>query len=163
MDCLEDGQPHTMAEIKIYVREKLAESGFVIPGRYGDPIDLAITPLLSKPGCPYRRIQNGVYQKGTPQPLSADTPMDPVHEFLNRCFELDEYAQQFFSKEMSYKGMREVDRQCCLKARERVPQLLDEMLAHAAAITAIVEEVELGELQQMPRKNVRKRGNSHER
>ncbi len=161
MEYLDDGQPHTMAEINLYVRKKLAEASLTIPGKYGDSINLAILSFLRKPDCPYKRVRHGVYQKDDPGQHCS--PVDSAYEFLNRCFELDEYAQKFFSEGLPYPETGEESRQCYSAAKERIPQLLDEVLTYASAITAIAEEIDLKGLREMPKKDVPKRRNSYER
>lgn len=161
MECLDDGQPHRMAEINTYIRARLAESNVTIPGKYGDYINVAIQSLLSTPGCPYRRTRHGIYQKGDPSP--QPTLMDPAHELLNRCFELNEYAQQFFSRGLPCQDMAEEELRCYAIIQERVPQLLDELLTQVSTITAMVEERELAESLRLPKKDTVQRRNHQER
>lgn len=161
MECLDDRQPHTMAEINAYVRGKLSEAGHFVPGQYGDFINMAISPLLHRSDCPYKRVRHGTYQKTDPLPRLASR--DTAHEFLDRCFELDECAQRLFSKGLPDQKIGEEGRQNYSIVKERIPQLLDEMLTYASIVTAIVEDMELETPQQAPPKALPKRRKDHER
>ena len=161
MEYLDDRQPHTMAEINTYVREKLSEAGYSVPGQYGDFINMAISPLLHRSEGPYKRVRHGIYQKTDPLPRHASR--DLAHEFLDRCFELDECAQRLFSKDMPDQNIGKEGRQNYSIVKERIPQLLDEVLTYASIVTAIVEDMELETPRQVPPKVLQKKREDHER
>lgn len=162
MECLDDGQPHQMAEINIYVRKRLAESNLTLRGKYGDYINLAIRQLISSPDCPYKRVRQGVYQKDAQTSLPMH--MGAAHELFSKCCELSEYAEQFFAESLPYQNMTSEDLQCYTVVKDRFPLLMDEILTYSSAIAAMVDDWELTEAQHtVPYGKLHKRENNRQR
>ncbi len=89
-ECLSDGNPHKMNDIKDYIFSKMMENNEYNGERSSAYIYPAISSLVVEGG-PYQKIARGVYQISKEIHLSNSTySMDDVSKLLDRGFNLAE-------------------------------------------------------------------------
>lgn len=89
-ECLSDGNPHRMNDIKDYIFSKMIENGEYNGERSSAYIYPAISSLVVEGG-PYQKIARGIYQKSREVQITNSTySMDDVSKLLNTGFNLAE-------------------------------------------------------------------------